>query len=136
MTGSVNKVILVGNVGAKPEVRTNPGKGDLCTFPLATSQTWKSGPTGEKRSKTEWHNITVYDHPIIHFIDQIDKGTLVYVEGKLETKKWLDKNGVERSRVEVCIYFNHGKIITPSLELEARPRLPYPGTPDVEDIPF
>ena len=136
MTGSVNKVILVGNLGAKPEVRTNPGKGDLCTFPLATSQTWKSGPTGEKRSKTEWHNITVYDHRIIRFVEQIDKGTLVYVEGKLETKKWLDKNGEERTRVEICIYPNLGKISAPSLEVEARQTLPYPGTPDVEDVPF
>lgn len=104
MAGSVNKVILVGNVGQDPEVRQFQNGGQVCSFSLATSETWKDKNTGERREKTEWHRISVFNEGLIRVIQSyVKKGSKLYIEGQLETRKWQDQNGQDRYSTEVVL---------------------------------
>ena len=104
MAGSVNKVILVGNVGQDPEVRQFPNGGQVCSFSLATSETWKDKNTGERREKTEWHRISVFNEGLVRVIQSyVKKGSKLYIEGQLETRKWQDQNGQDRYSTEVVL---------------------------------
>ena len=104
MAGSVNKVILVGNLGRDPEVRfTNDGM-KIANFSIATSESWKDKATGERRERTEWHRIVIMNDRLSEICEQyIRKGTKVYVEGQLQTRKWTDQEGRERYTTEILI---------------------------------
>ncbi len=104
MAGSVNKVILIGNLGADPEVRSFPSGGRVCNLRLATSETWKDRDSGERRERTEWHRVTIYSDPLIRVAEQyLRKGSKIYVEGQLETRKWQDQSGQDRYSTEVVL---------------------------------
>jgi single-strand DNA-binding protein len=98
---SVNKAILIGNLGKDPEIRFMPDGKEVANFSIATSESWKDKSTGEKQEKTEWHNITVYGR-LAEIVGQyLRKGASVYVEGRLQTRKWQDKNGQDRYTTEI-----------------------------------
>lgn len=104
MAGSVNKVILVGNVGQDPEVRQFQNGGQVCSFSIATSENWKDKNTGERREKTEWHRISVFSEGLIRVVQSyVKKGSKLYIEGQLETRKWQDQNGQDRYSTEVVL---------------------------------
>ena len=102
MAGSVNKVILVGNLGRDPEVRTFQNGGKVCNLRIATSENWKDRNTGERREKTEWHSVAIFSEPLARIAEQyLRKGSKVYIEGQLETRKWQDQSGQDRDTTEV-----------------------------------
>ncbi len=104
MAGSVNKVILVGNLGRDPEVRFMPDGLKIVTFSVATSESWKDKNTGERKDKTEWHRVVVMNERISDIAEKyLRKGSKVYVEGQLQTRKWTDQNGQERYSTEVLL---------------------------------
>ncbi|MBZ0130048.1 MAG: single-stranded DNA-binding protein [Rhodobacteraceae bacterium] len=104
MAGSVNKVILIGNLGADPEVRSFPSGGKVCNLRLATSENWKDKATGERRERTEWHRVAIYSEPLVRVAEQyLRKGSKIYIEGQLETRKWQDQSGQDRYTTEVAL---------------------------------
>ena len=104
MAGSVNKVILIGNLGRDPEVRTFQNGGKVCNLRIATSETWKDRETGERRERTEWHSVAIFSEPLIRVAEQyLRKGSKIYVEGQLETRKWQDQSGQDRYSTEVVL---------------------------------
>ncbi|HDR28836.1 single-stranded DNA-binding protein [Rhodovulum sp.] len=104
MAGSVNKVILIGNLGRDPEVRSFPSGGKLCNLRIATSEQWKDRNTGERRERTEWHSVAIYPEPLVRVAEQyLKKGSKVYIEGQLETRKWQDQSGQERYTTEIAL---------------------------------
>lgn len=112
MAGSVNKVILVGNVGQDPEVRQFQNGGQVATFSLATSENWKDKNTGERREKTEWHRIAIFNEGLIRVVQSyVKKGSKLYIEGQLETRKWQDQAGVEKYTTEVVLR-GYGGVLT------------------------
>ena len=111
MAGSVNKVILLGNLGQDPDIRTMQNGKKVCTFSLATSDSWKDKETGEKKEKTEWHRVVVFNEGLIGVVESyIKKGTKLYVEGSLQTRKWTDDKGVEKYTTEIVIQGYGGRI--------------------------
>lgn len=104
MAGSVNKVILIGNLGRDPEVRNFPSGGKVCNFSIATSESWRDKQSGERRERTEWHRISVLSEGLVRVCEQyLRKGSKVYIEGQLETRKWTDQSGVEKYTTEVVL---------------------------------
>ncbi|MEM6386972.1 MAG: single-stranded DNA-binding protein [Pseudomonadota bacterium] len=104
MAGSVNKVILVGNLGRDPEVRTFQNGGKVCNLRVATSENWKDRNTGERRERTEWHSVAIFSEPLARIAEQyLRKGSKVYLEGQLETRKWQDQSGQDRYSTEVVL---------------------------------
>ncbi len=104
MAGSVNKVILVGNLGRDPEIRQMPSGGSIANLSVATSESWKDRNSGERREKTEWHRVVVFSEGLVRICEQyLRKGAKIYVEGQLETRKWTDKDGVEKYSTEVVL---------------------------------
>ncbi|MEC8581770.1 MAG: single-stranded DNA-binding protein [Pseudomonadota bacterium] len=104
MAGSVNKVILVGNLGRDPEVRTFQNGGKVCNLRIATSENWKDRNTGERRERTEWHSVAIFSEPVARIAEQyLRKGSKVYIEGQLETRKWQDQSGQDRYSTEVVL---------------------------------
>ena len=104
MAGSVNKVIIVGNLGADPEVRTFQNGGKIANLRIATSETWKDRNTGERRERTEWHSVAVMSEGLVGVVERfLKKGSKVYVEGQLETRKWQDQSGADRYSTEVVL---------------------------------
>ena len=104
MAGSVNKVIIVGNLGNDPEVRTFPSGGKVCNFSIATSERWKDRNTGENRDRTEWHRIEITSEPLVRIAEQyLKKGSSVYIEGQLQTQKWQDQSGQDRYTTKVVM---------------------------------
>ncbi|TAL30693.1 MAG: single-stranded DNA-binding protein [Alphaproteobacteria bacterium] len=104
MAGSVNKVILVGNLGKDPEVRTFPNGGRVCNFSIATSESWKDKASGERKERTEWHRISILNDALVGIAEKyLKKGAKVYIEGQLETRKWQDKDGQEKYTTEVVL---------------------------------
>ncbi len=104
MAGSVNKVILIGNLGRDPETRTFSNGGKVCNLRLATSETWKDRNTGERRERTEWHSVAIFSEPLARVAEQyLRKGSKVYIEGQLETRKWQDQSGQDRYSTEVVL---------------------------------
>jgi single-strand DNA-binding protein len=101
MARGVNKVILVGNLGKDPETRYMPNGKAVTNFSIATSESWKDKQTGEQREQTEWHNIVMYDRLAEIAAEYLKKGSQVYVEGKLRTRKWQDKEGRDRYTTEI-----------------------------------
>ena len=104
MAGSVNKVILIGNLGRDPETRTFQNGGKVCNLRIATSESWKDRNTGERREKTEWHSVAIFSEPLARIAEQyLRKGSKVYIEGQLETRKWQDQSGQDRYSTEVVL---------------------------------
>ncbi len=104
MAGSVNKVILIGNLGRDPEVRTFQNGGKVCNLRIATSENWKDRNTGERKERTEWHSVAIFSEPLARVAEQyLKKGSKVYIEGQLETRKWQDQNGQDRYSTEVVL---------------------------------
>ncbi|MCE2522084.1 MAG: single-stranded DNA-binding protein [Rhodobacteraceae bacterium] len=104
MSGSVNKVILVGNLGRDPEIRTFPSGAKYCNLAIATSERWRDRNTGENRERTEWHRVTIYNENLVRVAEQyLTKGQTVYVEGQLETRKWQDQSGQDRYSTEIAL---------------------------------
>jgi len=104
MAGSVNKVILVGNLGRDPEVRSFQNGGKVCNLRIATSETWKDRTTGERKERTEWHSVAIFSEPVARIAEQyLRKGSKVYIEGQLETRKWQDQTGQDRYSTEVVL---------------------------------
>ncbi len=112
MAGSVNKVILVGNLGKDPKV-ANLNSGDRAvSFTLATSETWKDKNTGERRERTEWHNVVVYNENIGRVVEQYcKKGTKVYLEGQIQTRKYTDQSGAEKYITEIVLQRFRGELV-------------------------
>lgn len=103
MAGSVNKVIIVGNLGRDPEVRTFQNGGKVCNLRIATSETWKD-KSGEKKERTEWHSVAILNEPLAKLAEQyLRKGSKVYIEGQLETRKWQDQSGQDRYSTEIVL---------------------------------
>lgn len=108
---SVNKVILIGNIGKDPEIRTFQSGGRVATFSIATSERWKDKSTGEQKERTEWHKISVLNDSLVGIVERfLKKGTKVYIEGQLETRKYTDGNGVERYVTEIVLRPYRGEI--------------------------
>ncbi len=104
MAGSVNKVILVGNLGKDPEVRRLNSGDPVVSFSLATSETWRDKTSGERKERTEWHNIVIFNENLAKVAEQYcKKGTKVYVEGQLQTRKWQDQSGADRYTTEIVL---------------------------------
>ena len=104
MAGSVNKVILVGNLGRDPEVRTFSNGGKVCNLRIAISETWRDKATGERKERTEWHSVAILNENLAKIAEQyLRKGSKVYVEGQLETRKWQDQSGQDRYSTEVVL---------------------------------
>ena len=111
MAGSVNKVILVGNLGRDPEVRTFQNGGKVCNLRIATSERWKDRNTGEQRERTEWHSVAIFSEPLARIAEQyLRKGSKVYIEGQLETRKWQDQSGQDRYTTEVVLRPYRGEL--------------------------
>jgi single-strand DNA-binding protein len=104
MAGSVNKVILIGNLGRDPEVRSFPNGGKVANLRVATSETWRDRNTGERKERTEWHSVAIFAEPLVRVAEQyLRKGSKVYLEGQLETRKWQDQSGQDRYTTEVVL---------------------------------
>ena len=104
MAGSVNKVILIGNLGQDPEIRTFQNGGKIANLRIATSETWKDRNSGERRERTEWHTVVIHSEPLVRVAEQfLKKGMKVYIEGQLETRKWQDQSGADRYSTEVAL---------------------------------
>ena len=111
MAGSVNKVILVGNLGKDPEVRRLNSGEPVVNFALATSETWRDKTTGERKEKTEWHSVVIFNENLAKVAEQyLKKGTKVYVEGQLQTRKWQDQSGQDRYTTEVVLQRFRGEL--------------------------
>jgi single-strand DNA-binding protein len=104
MSASVNKVILIGNLGRDPETRTFQNGSKVCNLRIATSESWKDRDTGERRERTEWHSVAIFNDGLIRVAEQyLRKGAKVYIEGKLQTRKWQDQGGHDRYSTEVVL---------------------------------
>lgn len=104
MAGSLNKVMLIGNLGADPEIRSFQNGGKVANLRIATSETWKDKNTGERQERTEWHTVAIFSEGLIGVVERyLKKGSKVYVEGSLQTRKWQDQNGQDRYSTEVVL---------------------------------
>ncbi|UDF29324.1 UNVERIFIED_ORG: single-stranded DNA-binding protein [Roseateles sp. XES5] len=104
MAGSLNKVCLIGNLGADPEIRRTQDGKPIANFRIATSETWRDRNSGERREKTEWHSIVVFNEGMAKVVEQyLRKGSKVYIEGKMQTRKWQDQSGNDRYTTEVVL---------------------------------
>ncbi|MEO8243948.1 MAG: single-stranded DNA-binding protein [bacterium] len=104
MAGSVNKVIIVGNLGRDPEVRSFQNGGKVVNLNVATSETWRDKASGERKERTEWHRVSILSEPLAKIAEQyLKKGSKVYIEGQLETRKWQDQSGAEKYTTEVVL---------------------------------
>lgn len=109
---SVNKVILIGALGADPEVKSFQNGGRICNLRMATSESWKDKTTGEKKEKTEWHSVTLNSDGLVGVAERfLKKGSKVYIEGKLQTRKWQDAEGKDRYSTEVAVGGFDGKLV-------------------------
>jgi single-strand DNA-binding protein len=139
---SVNKVILVGNLGRDPETRRTNSGDAVVSFSLATAETWKDKATGERKERTEWHNVVIFNENIGKVAEQYcRKGSKVYLEGQLQTRKFTDKNGAERTATEIVLQRFRGELVllgdkgsAPAQNEAPKPRASAP--PIDDDIPF
>ena len=111
MSGSVNKVILIGNLGREPEVRTMQNGGKVCNLSIATSERWKDRNSGEQQERTEWHRVVVFDDRLVDVAERyLQKGAKVFLEGELQTRKWTDQSGQEKYTTEVVLRKFRGQL--------------------------
>lgn len=144
MAGSVNKVILVGNLGKDPEVRNTKDGTRIANLTLATSETWNDKASGERKEKTEWHRVSIFNDRIVDVVEKyVKKGSKIYVEGSLQTRKWTDQSGVEKYTTEINIGRFNGVLTLLDSKRDGdapqpAPRAPQPVDDDVsaDAIPF
>lgn len=111
MAGSVNKVILVGNLGRDPEIRSLQDGARVANLSLATSENWRDKNSGERREKTEWHRVVIFNDRLVDVVERfLRKGSKIYVEGQLQTRKWTDQNGQDRYSTEVVLQRYRGEL--------------------------
>jgi single-strand DNA-binding protein len=111
MAGSVNKVIIVGNLGRDPEVRSFQNGGKVVNLRIATSETWRDRTSGERKERTEWHSVAIFSEPLAKIAEQyLKKGSKVYIEGALETRKWQDQSGQDRYTTEIVLRPYRGEL--------------------------
>jgi single-strand DNA-binding protein len=111
MAGSVNKVTLVGNLGKDPEIRSLNSGDKVCNLRIATSETWRDKATGERKEKTEWHQVVIFNPPLVDVAEKyLKKGAKVYLEGSLQTRKWTDQQGVEKYTTEIVLQKYRGEL--------------------------
>lgn len=124
---SVNKVILVGNVGKDPEIRSTQGGKEIANLALATSESWKDKATGKRKEKTEWHRVAIFSDGLVNVVRQyVKKGSKLYIEGSLQTRKWTDQAGVERYTTEVVLQgFNSALVLLDKPEKQQVPASQY-----------
>tara|TARA_Y100000590_G_scaffold224574_1_gene253967 strand:- start:6073 stop:6531 length:459 start_codon:yes stop_codon:yes gene_type:complete len=146
MAGSLNKVLLIGRLGADPEIKQMANGKSVARFSLATSNTWKDKNTGEKKEKTEWHRVVIFNEGLVNVVNQyVKKGAQVYIEGQLTTRKWRDeKAGVDKYSTEVVLQgFNSSfKILSskntqagdPQINQDNKSSLPNDETPSPSDL--
>lgn len=104
MAGSLNKVMLIGNLGADPEIRSFQNGGKVANLRVATTETWKDRNTGERQERTEWHSVAIFSEGLVNVVERyLKKGSKVYIEGKLQTRKWQDQSGNDRYSTEVVL---------------------------------
>jgi single-strand DNA-binding protein len=144
MSGSVNKVIIVGNLGKDPEVRTTQDGRKIVNLSVATAESWKDKNTGERREKTEWHRVVIFNEGLARVAEQyLEKGTKVYLEGQLQTRKWTDQTGQDKYSTEIVLAAFGGTMVMLSSnggradteKEEGRARAPEPSIID-DEIPF
>lgn len=112
MAGSVNKVILIGNLGQDPEVRSFQNGGKVCNLRIATSENWKDKNTGERQERTEWHSVAIFSEGLANVAERyLRKGSKVYIEGQLQTRKWQDQSGNDRYSTEVVLRGFNGTLV-------------------------
>ncbi len=112
MAGSLNKVTLIGNLGADPEIRSMNNGGKVCTLSVATTESWKDKSTGEKREKTEWHRVVIFGDGLVRVAENyLKKGSKIYIEGSLQTRKWQDRDGNDKYTTEVVLQGFGGTLI-------------------------
>lgn len=148
MAGSVNKVIIVGNLGKDPEVRTFQNGGRVANLTVATSESWKDKNTGEKKEKTEWHRVVIMSDGLVGIAERyLKKGAKVYIEGQLETRKWQDQSGVDKYTTEIVLRnFNSNLTMldsagsrggsAPAIDMDAPPALGGKSSDLDDEIPF
>src|SRR3954465_7836412 len=111
MAGSVNKVILIGNLGRDPEIRTTQDGTKVANLSLATSENWRDKSSGERREKTEWHRVVVFNDRLVDVIEKyLKKGATIYIEGALQTRKWTDQSGAEKYTTEIVLQKYRGEL--------------------------
>lgn len=111
MSGSLNKVLIIGNLGKDPEIRTFQNGGRVCNLRIATSETWRDKATGERKERTEWHSVVIFNDGLVKVAEAyLKKGTKVYIEGQLETRKSADQSGAERYFTEVVLRPYRGEL--------------------------
>ena len=111
MAGSLNKVMLIGNLGADPEIRSFQNGGKVANLRIATSETWKDRNTGERQERTEWHSVAIFSEGLVGVVERfLKKGSKVYIEGQLQTRKWQDQNGQDRYTTEVVLRGMNGTL--------------------------
>ncbi|MDZ7905140.1 MAG: single-stranded DNA-binding protein [Cypionkella sp.] len=111
MAGSVNKVIIIGSLGRDPEVRSFPNGGRIVSLRIATSESWRDKDSGERKERTEWHVVSIFNEPVGKIAEQyLRKGSKVYIEGQLETRKWQDQSGADRYTTEVVLRQYRGEL--------------------------
>ena len=135
----LNKVLLIGNVGKDPDIRSLNNGGRVAAFSLATSETWKDKQSGERREKTEWHRIVVWNENLIGIVERfVKKGSKLYLEGALETRKWTDQSGAEKYTTEVVLKQFRGQITLldgkPDRDEGGSQQQASQGTPPSDDI--
>ena len=142
MAGSVNKVIIIGNLGRDPEVRSFPNGGKVVSLRIATSETWKDKDSGERKERTEWHSVAIFNEGLCRIAEQyLKKGSTVYIEGQLETRKWQDQSGADKYTTEIVLRAFRGELTLLGGKPddrnapEAKPALSQ-GSPMDEEIPF
>lgn len=112
MAGSINKVTLLGNLGKDPVIRTGQYGNKTASFSLATSDIWNDKQTGERRERTEWHSVVIFNEHLVNIVEKyVRKGSKIYIEGKLQTRKWTDQQGIERFITEVLLDRFNGEIV-------------------------
>lgn len=111
MAGSVNKVLLIGNLGSDPEVRSMTSGDEVASFSIATSESWKDKATGERKDRTQWHKVVIFNSALVNVArNYLRKGSKVYIEGQLETRKWTDKEGRDQYTTEVVLRPYRGEL--------------------------
>lgn len=143
MAGSVNKVIIIGNLGRDPETRNFPNGGKVVNLRIATSETWNDKQTGEKKERTEWHSVAIMNEPLAKIAEQyLRKGSTVYIEGQLETRKWQDQSGADKYTTEIVLRPYRGELTLLGGKSERQEREPDQSQAQArrddldQDIPF
>jgi single-strand DNA-binding protein len=137
MAGSVNKVILVGNLGADPEIRHTQDGRAIANLRIATSESWKDKSTGERKEKTEWHRVVIFNEGLCKVAEQyLKKGSKVYIEGALQTRKWTDKDGVEKYSTEIVLHGFNSTLTMIDKPSQSGGEQPQSGNDMDDSIPF